>query len=143
MRVTFPEKGRQYVSSKHTDRGNRSAGLGDTALRIAQTDAEQVYRDLSRYRIVLALEADGWHVDYQLKSPPPSAAARTISLTPSPAPLRPSGMSSNPATLVTGLGIANLEWTKSLGAVGLVRKPIDVDQLKDSLARVFGSGADL
>ena len=42
---------------------------GDTALRIAQADAEKVYRDLSRYRIVLALEADGWHVDYQLKSP--------------------------------------------------------------------------
>ena len=42
---------------------------GDTALRIAQADAEKVYRDLSGYRIVLALEADGWHVDYQLKSP--------------------------------------------------------------------------
>ena len=39
------------------------------ALRIAQADAEKVYRDLSGYRIVLALEADGWHVDYQLKSP--------------------------------------------------------------------------
>jgi len=38
-------------------------------LRIAQTDAEQVYRGLSRYRIVLALEADGWRIDYQLKSP--------------------------------------------------------------------------
>lgn len=42
---------------------------GDAALRIAHTDAEKVYRDLSHYRIVLALEPDGWHVDYQLKSP--------------------------------------------------------------------------
>jgi hypothetical protein len=42
---------------------------GDEALRIAGADAERVYRDLSSYRIVLALEADGWHVDYELKSP--------------------------------------------------------------------------
>jgi hypothetical protein len=42
---------------------------GDAALRVAQADAEKVYRDLSGYRIVLALESDGWHVDYELKSP--------------------------------------------------------------------------
>jgi hypothetical protein len=42
---------------------------GDAALRIAHADAEKVYRNLSHYRIILALEADGWHVDYQLKSP--------------------------------------------------------------------------
>jgi hypothetical protein len=41
---------------------------GDAALRVAQADAESVYRDLSGYRIILALEADGWHVDYQLKA---------------------------------------------------------------------------
>ena len=41
---------------------------GDEALRIAHADAERVYRDLSRYRIVLALEPDGWHIDYELKS---------------------------------------------------------------------------
>ncbi len=39
----------------------------DQALKIAREDAEQVYRDLSRYDIRLALEADGWHVDYELK----------------------------------------------------------------------------
>jgi len=43
--------------------------MGHVALRIAQADAEKVYRDLSRYRIVLALEPDGWHVDYELKPP--------------------------------------------------------------------------
>lgn len=41
----------------------------DQALKIAREDAEKVYRDLSRYHIRLALEADGWHVDYDLKDP--------------------------------------------------------------------------
>ena len=40
---------------------------GDQALKIAQADAEKIYKDLSGYRIILALEPDGWHVDYQLK----------------------------------------------------------------------------
>jgi hypothetical protein len=42
---------------------------GDEALSIAQADASPVYRDLSPYRILLVLEADGWHVDYELKDP--------------------------------------------------------------------------
>ena len=42
---------------------------GDRALAIAQADAATAYRDLSGYRIQLALEADGWHVDYDLKNP--------------------------------------------------------------------------
>jgi hypothetical protein len=41
----------------------------DEILRIAHRDAEAVYRDLSRYRISLVHEADGWHVDYELKNP--------------------------------------------------------------------------
>ena len=41
----------------------------DQALTIAQADAVQAYRDLSGYRIRLGLEADGWHVDYELKDP--------------------------------------------------------------------------
>jgi hypothetical protein len=41
----------------------------DQALRIAREDAERVYRDLSRYTIRLALEEDGWHVDYELRDP--------------------------------------------------------------------------
>jgi hypothetical protein len=40
---------------------------GDRALAIAQADAVQVYRDLARYNIRLALEPDGWHIDYELK----------------------------------------------------------------------------
>ncbi len=41
---------------------------GDRALTIAQADALQAYRDLSAYRIQLALESDGWHIDYELKN---------------------------------------------------------------------------
>ena len=40
---------------------------GDQALAIAQTDAQKAYRDLSAYRIQLALETDGWHIGYELK----------------------------------------------------------------------------
>ena len=39
----------------------------DQALRIARTDAETAYRDLSPYRISIVLEQDGWQVDYELK----------------------------------------------------------------------------
>jgi hypothetical protein len=50
--------------------GARPAGLSsDEVLKIARLDAEQAYRDLTPYRISLALEADGWHIDYQLKDP--------------------------------------------------------------------------
>lgn len=42
----------------------------DEVLRIARVDAERAYRDLTPYRISIALETDGWHVDYQLKDPP-------------------------------------------------------------------------
>ena len=41
----------------------------ERALGIAQADALKVYQDLSGYRIRLALEEDGWHVDYELKDP--------------------------------------------------------------------------
>ncbi len=41
----------------------------DEALRRAQADALKAYRDLTPYWIRVVLEADGWHVDYQLKSP--------------------------------------------------------------------------
>ena len=41
----------------------------DEVLRIARLDAERAYRDLSPYRISIALESDGWHVDFELKDP--------------------------------------------------------------------------
>ena len=39
----------------------------DEALRIARADAERVYRELHLYRIEIALETDGWHINYELK----------------------------------------------------------------------------
>lgn len=42
---------------------------GDQALAIAQADALQAYRDLSKFRIKLEVADDGWHVDYELKDP--------------------------------------------------------------------------
>jgi hypothetical protein len=39
----------------------------DQVLAIVHADAVKAYRDLSLYRIRLALETDGWHVDYDLK----------------------------------------------------------------------------
>lgn len=41
----------------------------ERALTIAQADAIGAYRDLSPYRIRIALEDDGWHIDYELKDP--------------------------------------------------------------------------
>jgi hypothetical protein len=41
----------------------------DEVLKIARLDAERAYRDLTPYRISIALEADGWHIDYELKDP--------------------------------------------------------------------------
>ena len=46
---------------------NQSRLTSDEVLRIARLDAERAYRDLTPYRIGIALEVDGWHVDYQLK----------------------------------------------------------------------------
>jgi hypothetical protein len=53
----------------HTRKRHRQVLPADQALAIAQTDAVQAYRDLSGYCIRLALEDDGWHVDYELKDP--------------------------------------------------------------------------
>ena len=41
----------------------------DEALVRAHKDATEAYRDLSSYRIRVALELDGWHVDYEVKEP--------------------------------------------------------------------------
>jgi len=41
----------------------------DQALQIAHADGLTAYGDLSRYRITIILEDDGWHVDYNLTKP--------------------------------------------------------------------------
>ncbi|MSU78729.1 MAG: hypothetical protein EXS16_11630 [Gemmataceae bacterium] len=40
----------------------------DEALRIARLDAENAYRDLSPYRVLVELDDAGWHIDYELKN---------------------------------------------------------------------------
>lgn len=37
----------------------------EEALRIAEQNAGQVYRDLSVYEVVARLEGDKWYVDYE------------------------------------------------------------------------------
>ena len=39
----------------------------EDVVRIAQSDASRVYRDLSIYDIRVAMHEDGWHVDFVLK----------------------------------------------------------------------------
>jgi hypothetical protein len=53
----------------HSESNNKVRIAGDQALTIAQIDAQRAYRDLSVCRIEIALETDGWHVDYHLKNP--------------------------------------------------------------------------
>ena len=48
---------------------SRTTIPAEEALRRAQADAVQAYHDLTPYWIRVVLELDGWHVDYQLRSP--------------------------------------------------------------------------
>ena len=41
----------------------------DQALSIARSDAEKAYRNLLIYRVTITFDADGWHVDYNLREP--------------------------------------------------------------------------
>ena len=43
-----------------------AAVTGAQALVAAEADAQRAYGDLSSYRISVRLEADGWHVEYEL-----------------------------------------------------------------------------
>ena len=63
-------KGASAIVATATNPGSALAGLfSDEALKIARLDAERAYRDLTPYRIGIVLEADGWHVDFELKNP--------------------------------------------------------------------------
>ncbi len=50
---------------------------GDQALSVAQSDAERVYGDVSRFRVQISLEPDGWHIEYQIKNPLTKGGAPT------------------------------------------------------------------
>jgi CheY-like chemotaxis protein len=47
------------------------------------------------------------------------------------------GCSAVPVVVVTGMTVASSEWTKALGAVALVKKPVDVALLLDTV-RQYG-----
>ncbi len=55
------------ATSVKTGEPARTRLSSDQALKIAREDAEKAYRDLSPYRIGIALEGDGWHVDFEVK----------------------------------------------------------------------------
>jgi hypothetical protein len=58
------------MTTKTQHQSASSAGLSsDQILQIARVDAERIYRDLTSYSITLALQIDGWHVDYELMNP--------------------------------------------------------------------------
>lgn len=57
----------EAIQAEQEPPGGAPSITSDQALRIARLDAERVYRDLSPYRASIALESDGWHVDYELK----------------------------------------------------------------------------
>jgi hypothetical protein len=67
----------------------------EQALTIAQADAVKAYRDVSIYCIRLALEKDGWHVDYELKDPKFKGEDPIMSLTHSREAFSPGGMSND------------------------------------------------
>lgn len=46
-----------------------------------------------------------------------------------------------PVAIMTGVGIASEEWARALGAIGLLRKPIDVNQLLGIVRQYAGPGA--
>ncbi len=39
------------------------------ALKTAESDAAAFYGDLSRFRIEIGLEDDGWHIEYRIRQP--------------------------------------------------------------------------
>lgn len=43
-----------------------------------------------------------------------------------------------PIVIMTGLGVASWEWARALGAVELLRKPINVDALLETVERYLG-----
>jgi CheY-like chemotaxis protein len=45
-----------------------------------------------------------------------------------------------PVIIITGLDVASQEWAMSLGASGLVEKPISADLLREQLEKVFHDG---
>jgi hypothetical protein len=54
-------------ASKMNDTATSAIAM-EEVLRVVRLDAEKAHRDLSGFRIVLALREDGWHVDFEILS---------------------------------------------------------------------------
>jgi len=98
----------------------RNEGYGIVLAANGKEATEQLQAGASADVILLDMvmaQTDGWEF---LKLLPKNPALPTI-----------------PIIIVTGLATATLEWACSLGAVGLIHKPIDVNHLKSELVRVL------
>jgi CheY-like chemotaxis protein len=49
-------------------------------------------------------------------------------------------LGSIPVVIVTGLDIASSEWANSLGATGLLHKPVEPEQMRNELNRALADG---
>lgn len=49
-------------------------------------------------------------------------------------------LSQVPVVVMTGLGIASEEWARALGGVALLRKPLDIEKLLDTIRRYTENG---
>lgn len=56
------------MATASVTKGAETAVTCEQALHVARLDAEKAYRDLTPFRIEIALEADGWHIDYHLRN---------------------------------------------------------------------------
>ena len=90
-----------------------SAPNGREALRCLQADPQP---DLLLMDMLMP-DQDGWQFLRQLQ--------------------QKSNLASVPVIIVTGLNSASPEWALSLGAAGLIRKPVDVEQLHKQIDRVL------
>lgn len=61
--------GADMASGSLTQHQSRTPVTAAGALTTAEADAAGVYGDLTPYLVQLRLEADGWHVDYELSDP--------------------------------------------------------------------------
>jgi len=52
---------------------------------------------------------------------------------------RDSSLAAIPVVIMTGIDVASQEWSLALGAVGLLRKPFEVDQLLKQVRRHCGT----
>lgn len=94
------------------------------------------------YRVILAVNGVE-ALDYLHNSPAPDLIVLAM-LTPGMdgwkfLKERDARWSSIPVLIATALGIASDEWATSLGAVGLIRKPVDPDVLLERVEKCLGS----